>query len=102
MLPPSSRVLSFSGGDNFYSHRSRVPSDAIVAHAATWGTAVGEERVAQRALTELGITHVLFDKRQFENGRVRATAIGTSQMLRCCLDLVYKDDRFVVYAVRRG
>lgn len=102
MLPPSSRVLSFSGGDNLYSERSRISSDAIVAHAATWGTAAGEERVAVRALTELGITHVLFDKRQFENGSLRAIAIGTPEMQRCCLALVYEDARFVVYEVRPG
>jgi len=102
MLPQSSRILSFSGGDNLYSHRSRVSSEAILAHAATWGTAAGEERVAARALTELGITHVLFDKRQFENGSVQSIAIGTTEMQRCCLTLRYEDHRFAVYEVRPG
>jgi 4-amino-4-deoxy-L-arabinose transferase-like glycosyltransferase len=102
MLPPSSRVLSFSGGDNLYSDRSRIPSDAIVAHEATWGTEAGEERVAVRALIDLGVTHVLFDKRQFETGSVRAIAIGTEEMRRCCLALVYEDHRFALYEVRPG
>ena len=102
MLPRSSRVLSFSGGDNLYSDRSRISSDAFVAHEATWGAEAGEERVAVRALTRLGITHVLFDKRQFETGSVRAIAVGTAQMQRCCLALVYEDDRFAVYQVRPG
>ena len=102
MLPSSSRVLSFSGGDNLYSGRSRIPSDAIVAHEATWGTEAGDERVAVRALIDLGVTHVLFDKRQFENGSVRAIAIGTEEMRRCCLVLVYEDYRFALYEVRPG
>jgi len=102
MLPRSSRVLSFSGGDNLYSDRSRISSDAIVAHEATWGTEAGEERVAVRALTQLGITHVLFDKRQFETGSVRTIAVGTAQMQRCCLALVYEDDRFSLYEIRPG
>ena len=102
MLPRSSRVLSFSGGDNLYSDRSRISSDAIVAHEATWGTEAGEERVAVRALTQLGITHVLFDKRQFETGSVRTIAVGTAQMQRCCLALVYEDDRFSLYEIRTG
>jgi hypothetical protein len=102
MLPQSSRVLSFSGGDNLYSNRSRISSDAIVAHEATWGTTAGEEREAARALTRLGITHVLFDKRQFETGSVRAIAIGTEEMRSCCLAPVYEDDRFALYEVRSG
>lgn len=101
-LPLSSRVLSFSGGDNLYSHRSRIPSDAIVAHEATWGTEAGRERVALRGLVDLGVTHVLFDKRQFETGSVRAIAIGTDEMRRCCLTLLYEDHRFAVYEVRPG
>jgi hypothetical protein len=102
VLPRSSRVLSFSGGDNLYSDRSRIPSDAIVAHEATWGAEAGEERVAVRALSHLGVTHVLFDKRQLETGSMRAIAIGTEQMQRCCLALVYEDDRFALYEVRPG
>jgi hypothetical protein len=102
MLPASSRVLSFSGGDNLYSDRSRIPSDAIVAHEATWGTEAGDERVAVRALIDLGVTHVLFDKRQFETGSVQAIAIGSEEMRRCCLALVYEDHRFALYEVRPG
>jgi hypothetical protein len=101
-LPQSSRVLSFAGGDNLYSHRSRISSDAIVAHEATWGAAAGAERTAVRALSQLGITHVLFDKRDFESGSVQAIAIGTPQMQRCCLALLYEDDRFALYEVRPG
>jgi len=102
MLPASTRVLSFSGGDNLYSDRSRIPSDAIVAHAAVWGAEAGEERAAVRGLIDLGVTHVLFDKRQFEIGSVRTIAIGTEEMRRCCLAIVYEDQRFALYEVRPG
>lgn len=101
-LPPTSRILSFSGGDNLYSKRPRVSSDAIIAHAAVWGTEAGNEGTALRALTDLGVTHVLFDKRQFENGTVQGIAIGTEQMRGCCLALLYQDDRFALYVVKTG
>ena len=101
-LPRSSHILSFSGGDNLYSDRLRVSSDAIIAHAAVWGAEAGNEGAAVRALSDLGVTHVLFDKRQFENGSVHDIAIGTEQMRRCCLALVYQDDRFALYEVRTG
>ena len=103
-LPRSSRILSFSGGDNLYSDRSRIPSDAIVAHAAVWGAEAGNEDTAVRALNELGVTHVLFDKRQFEDGLIglQSIAIASEQMRRCCLTLVYQDNRFALYEVRTG
>ena len=99
-LPRTSRILSFSGGDNLYSDRSRLPNDAIIAHAAVWGSEAGQEGEAVRALNDLGVTHVLFDKRQLESGGVRGIAIGTEQMRHCCLSLVYQDDRFALYEIR--
>jgi hypothetical protein len=101
-LPRSSRILSFSGGDNLYSNRSRLSSEAIIAHRAVWGAEAGEESAAVRALSDLGVTHVLFDKRQFENGGVRDIALGTEEMRRCCLTLVYQDNRFALYEVKTG
>jgi hypothetical protein len=100
-LPSSSRILSFSGGDNLYSDRSRISSDAIIAHAAVWGTEAGNESAAARALNDLGVTHVLFDKRQFGKG-LHGIAIGSAEMRRCCLLPIYEDDRFALYEVRTG
>ena len=75
-----------------------------MAHAAVWGAEAGNEDTAVRALNELGVTHVLFDKRQFEDGLIglQSIAIASEQMRRCCLTLVYQDNRFALYEVRTG
>ena len=101
-LPAGARILTFSGGDHLYSRTSRLWSDATAARAATWGTPAGAEEAALAALRELRVTHVLFDKRQIEDGSIAAIAIGSSAMRACCLALEYEDDRFALYRVREA
>jgi hypothetical protein len=101
-LPPPVRILTFSGGDHLYSTRPRIWSDSTLARPATWGTAAGGEEEALAALRRLGITHVLFDRRQIEDGTVPALAIGSNAMRSRCLALEYEDARFVLYRVRAG
>ncbi len=71
-----------------------------MARRATWGTPSGREAEALHAIRSLGVTHVLFDKAQFEHTALPATAIGSSAMRRCCLSLEYEDHRFALYRVR--
>lgn len=97
---PGARVLTFSGGDHFYSHRDRVWSDSPLARPATWGSLAGDEAAARSALAKLRIAYVLFDTRQFEDPNFRALAIVSPAMRSCCLDEVYEDGRFAVYRVR--
>jgi hypothetical protein len=97
---PGAKVLTFSGGDHLYSRTDRLWSDSPVARAATWGALAGEEARARAALSTLRVTHVLFDKRQFEDPSFRALAIGSAAMRACCLTPVYDDGRFAVYRVR--
>jgi hypothetical protein len=99
-LPEHSRILTFSGGDHVYAKRSRIWSDSTVARPATWGTAAGDEPHALRAIRALSITHVLFDKRQLDDGSVRALAVGSDAMQQCCLRRVYEDARFVLYRIQ--
>ena len=99
-LPPAVKILTFSGEDHLYSHRPRLSNTAPVANTATWGTPAGEECTALAAVRGLGVTHVLFDKRQLDDGSVRALAIGSDAMLACCLLLEWEDQRLALYRVR--
>jgi hypothetical protein len=99
-LPADVRILTFSGGDQLYSHRQRLWSDATAARAATWGAAAGQERAALEALHARGITHVLFDKHLIDYGEVKSLAIASGKMRICCLGLEYEDGRFALYRVR--
>ena len=101
-LPADVRILTFSGGDHLYSERPRIWSDSVAARPATWGAPAGEERRAADALRALGITHVLFDKRQLEHGEVSTLALASQRMRTCCLVLAYEDSRFALYRVRGG
>ncbi len=95
--PRDARVLTFAGGDYFYSHRARVSSDAPVALPATWHALKGDETAARLALDRLGITHVLADRRVATSVDGRNLAIFSADMQRCCLRPIYADERFTVY-----
>jgi 4-amino-4-deoxy-L-arabinose transferase-like glycosyltransferase len=99
-LPSDVRILTFSGGDQLYSHRQRLWSDSTAARPATWGAAAGQERAALEALHARGITHVLFDKRLADDGEFKSLAIASRKMHSCCLERVYEDGRFALYRVR--
>ena len=99
-LPPSARVLTFSGGDHLYSARDRLWSEATAAKPATWDALAGDERRARAALASLRITHVLIDRRQAAESSAGRLAIASEAMRECCLDEIYEDGRFVLYRVR--
>ena len=63
-LPADARVLTFSEGDQLYSHRKRVPHHAPMARGAVWDAGEGQTASAIDVLRRLGITHVLFDRRE--------------------------------------
>jgi hypothetical protein len=99
-LPANARVLTFSGGDNFYSERERIWSNSTVAHRATWGAPAGSERQAFRTLLKLGISHVLFDKRQLTSIETGTIAIAQPSVLDRWFELMYEDIRFALYRLR--
>ncbi len=53
-LAPDALVLTFSGGDHFYSHRPRLSADATLAHAAVWGASPENESQALTRLNRAG------------------------------------------------
>jgi hypothetical protein len=108
--PPGSRVLTFTGGDQFYSRTDRLWSDSTAARPITWGSPAGAEPDALAALGRLHITHVLFDKRELRRTPPGSLAIACVAGLQpCqppwigrCLLRAYEDQRMVVYRVAGG
>jgi Dolichyl-phosphate-mannose-protein mannosyltransferase len=96
-LPANARVLTFSGGDQFYSQRERISSDASLANQAIWGAPRGEEQKALRELHRLGVTHLLFDKREIDQGKLDDLAITEPGVIALKCDKEYEDDRFILY-----
>lgn len=99
-LPPTARVLTFSGGDHLYSQRDRLWSDATRARDATWGApaeTVPLSTLRQR-LARLGVTHVLVDRRLLD-GAAGKLAITSDAMRACCYAPIFDDGRFVLYRV---
>ncbi len=99
-LPNDVRILTFSGGDHFYSERDRLASDATMAHTAVWGTNKEQETEAWQQIKELGITHVLFNKRQLESGALDNLAIVQPSIMSSRFRSIYSDRRFVLYEIQ--
>lgn len=95
---PDARVLTFRGGDHYYSGRSRLSSVSPMARAAVWQPP-GQEAAALRALRALGVTHILVDRRSFES-QASELALLSEGMRRESLDLRYEDGGALVFAVR--
>jgi hypothetical protein len=98
-LPPNARVLTFSGGDDFYSERQHIRGEATVARPATWGSPSGSEAAAREALARLGITHILFDRRQLDALEPGGLAIAEPEVITSWYDLEYEDGRFLLYSL---
>jgi hypothetical protein len=98
-LPPAARVLTFAGGDQLYSARSRIWSDAAAARPLMAAATARRGGVLLRAAAVQHVTHVLVDKRLVEANDPRASAIVSRGMQACCLTPLYEDSRFVLYEV---
>lgn len=92
-LPGNVRVLTFSGGDHFYSHRPRLAHDATRARPAVWGADRAQAPQAVAALRRLGITHVLFDRRQMQDREALALALASFEVQQAC-ERQFDDGRY--------
>jgi hypothetical protein len=99
-LPADARVLAFSGGDQFYSERDRLWSDATLSRPATWGASQGQEEQARQALFDLGISHVLFDKAQWAVLRSAQLAITEPAVIDEWYEVEYEDPFYILYRIR--
>lgn len=99
-LPDDVRILTFSGGDNLYSERDRIPDIAIVAREATYGATRGQEQRVLRVLDELDVTHILVNRRQLESGELDGLAIFQPESIADWYELVYEDNRSLLFGLR--
>jgi hypothetical protein len=98
-LPAGARVLTFSGGDHFYSRRARLWSDAAAARPMTWAAAPGDESRVFEELRHQGVTHVLLDEALAAEGVTAGLALLSAEMRSCCLVEVYRDRRYSLQAI---
>jgi 4-amino-4-deoxy-L-arabinose transferase-like glycosyltransferase len=98
-LPKDAQILTFSGGDHFYREREGLWSDSTMAHPAVWGAAHGQEGQAFQALADLGISHVLFDKRLLDSLPPETLAIAQVSESTGWYEWIYEDDHFLLCAI---
>ena len=99
-VPPGGRVLTFFSGDQLYSERARIWSEAVNARAATWGATTGHRVRVQQALRRLGVSYVLAPAAGWQTAEHRRLDLLRPGVMGPALERVY-DDRFtVIYAVR--
>jgi hypothetical protein len=99
-LPTDALVLTFGGGDNLYSERDRIPDIATVVRPAVYGATRGQEQQALRVLNELGVTHVLVDRRQLESGELDSLAMFQPESMADWYELMYEDQSFLLFGLR--
>ncbi|MEP0871817.1 hypothetical protein NDA01_18545 [Trichocoleus desertorum AS-A10] len=99
-LPKTARILTFSDGDQFYSDRARLWSDATIARPATWGAARGQEKQAFQSLQKSEISHILFDKQQLKSLPPDTLAIAQPEVVKTWYEEVYEDSRYILYRVQ--
>jgi hypothetical protein len=99
-LPAEARVLTTTGGDQLYAQRARVPFEATIARPAVWRDE-DELDAAVTALRGLGITHVLFDRRELVLLREDRRVLASAAFQEACAP-EYTDSRFVLCRVDYG
>jgi hypothetical protein len=93
-VPADGRILTTTGGDQLYSERARLAYDATLARPAVW-VSVAELDAATAAQRRLGITHVLFDRRELSRLTPDATVLASQPFQQACTT-EYSDRRFVL------
>ena len=96
-LPVDCRVLTFRGGDHFYSYRQRIPGDATIARSAVWIPQRNQETQLLEQLSALGITHILFDKKGMAELDENNLAIVQPEVISKWYAKEYEDENFLLY-----
>lgn len=96
-LPADARILTFSGGDHFYSDRSRIWANATIARPVVWASHpdVQENLIHAR---RLGITHLLADKKNVRPGQDNIPVLD-AVIVRNFYENLYEDNHFAVYRI---
>jgi hypothetical protein len=100
--PPGARVLTFFSGDQFYSERGRIWSEAVNARGATWGATSGDRGRVLQELQRLGVAYVLAPAPRWQTAEHRRLDLLRPGIMGPTLERVYADTWTEVYAVRTG
>ncbi|MFN8469411.1 MAG: glycosyltransferase family 39 protein [Caldilineaceae bacterium] len=99
-LPPGARVLTWSGGDEFYTHHDRLWANSAPA-IATSKAPRGAEAQALARLCALGITHLIVGRRPPEEPNPWDAYALTSPLARSqWYEELYSDYWYVLYRIR--
>lgn len=90
-LPADSSVLTFTGGDNLYSRRTRYPDSSALARPAVYGAKTDADVIT--ALRNLRIDYVIFDRRLLPQLQSDHLPIAGETIQRACTTL-YQDKRY--------
>jgi len=99
-LPQDSRVLTWSGGDQFYSQRARVWALATALRPIVWAEAGRETEVLQGLYIQ-GITHLIVDRHfnDFPEEWDKYAILGPVSRASW-YDILYEDRYYMLYRVR--
>ncbi|MBA3887175.1 MAG: hypothetical protein H0X67_15805 [Acidobacteria bacterium] len=97
-VTPDARIMTFRGGDHYYTDRRRIASVSPMARSAV-RRQPGQASEALQALRALGVTHLLVDRRSLDSDAA-SVALLSEQMRRDSLEVLYEDDGALVFVVR--
>ncbi len=99
-LPSNARVLTWSGGDEFYTKHERVWANATALRTVAWATPA-QAQSALQGLWQLGITHLIVDQRPPGAGDDWNYFALTSPEARAhWYEQLYTDRFYTLYRVR--
>jgi hypothetical protein len=101
-LPDSVRILTFGGGDHFYSNRDRLWSESAMAFPAVWGAVGHDQKHALDALRKFNVTHILLEKGRLERDRSAGLPIIQREFLESFCVPEYQDPWYALYRIRRN
>ena len=99
-LPADARILTWSGGDEFYTHQDRLRAHSAPA-IATATARPGAEAQALAGLRALGITHLIVGRRPPEDPQPWDAYALTGPLARSqWYEELYSDYWYVLYRIR--
>ena len=99
-LPKDTRVLTWSGGDQFYSQRARVWALAATLRRIVWAE-TGRETEVLQGLYKQGITHLIVDRHFYDLPEEWDKYAILGPVSRASwYDVLYEDRYYTLYRVR--
>lgn len=99
LLPANARVLTWTGGDEFFTRSDRIWANATMLRSTAWA----EHQAAADALRGLrahGITHLILDQQMLAEDDGSAYALTRPDLRDRWYENVYADDFYRLYRIR--